>query len=138
MGLFLLLLIVVDMKSLSIISIILVIISLYPISLHGGGPSGSTNNHLSMPLGLTLSVIPGFGAGNYYAKDYSKGITFTALDTSLASLSIWAYTSTKVTDYSVLSLGVIPAVILFFKVIQFKTVYDDIETYNNRYIFIKP
>ncbi|MGB9599331.1 MAG: hypothetical protein ACPL7I_02160 [Myxococcota bacterium] len=95
-------------------------------------------NRLNMGTGLTLSIIPGFGAGNYYAHNFSKGLTFTFIDASLLGISIWAYTGTKLTDYSVISIGVVPAVLLIFKVIQVKTVYDDIEAYNNRYIFYKP
>jgi hypothetical protein len=118
--------------------IVAILTYMHPLSLHSAEPLRSPGEELSLPLGLTLSIIPGFGAGNYYAKDYSKGMTFTLLDASLLSLSIWAYTSTKITDYSVLSLGVIPAVLLFFKVIQAKSAYDDIDAYNNRYIFIRP
>lgn len=93
---------------------------------------------LNPNVGLTLSIIPGFGAGNYYAHNFSKGLTFTFIDASLFGISLWAYTSTKITDYSLISIGIIPTVLLLFKVIQFKTVYDDIEAYNNRYIFNKP
>ncbi len=109
-----------------------------PLNLYSADSSIRHEQELSMPLGLTLSVLPGFGAGNYYAKNYSKGVTFTFIDASLTGISVWAYTSTKVTDYSIISIGVIPAILLMFKAIQFKTVYDDIEAYNNRYIFTKP
>lgn len=97
--------------------------------------ANKTDTRLSLTTGLILSIIPGLGAGNYYAKNYSKGITFTLLDTSLLGLSLWAYTNTKVTNYSLISLGVIPALLIIFKAIQIKTVYDDIDAYNNRYIF---
>ncbi|MCX7945200.1 MAG: hypothetical protein N2746_11900 [Deltaproteobacteria bacterium] len=98
----------------------------------------NSKNELSLSTGLALSIIPGFGAGNYYAKNFSKGLTFTLIDASLTGITIWAYTETKITDYSIISLGVIPTILILFKAIQFKTVYDDIEAYNNRYTFKKP
>lgn len=103
--------------------------------------SESVNNQkdqLNMPLALTISIIPGFGSGNYYAHNYSKGLTFTIIDASLVGISIWAYTETRITDYSFISLGVIPTVLLILKIIQAKTVYDDIEAYNSRYGFSRP
>ncbi len=122
-----------------IIVVFCIFVSLYQIPdvLAAQNPT-IQNTELSMPVGLTLSIIPGFGMGNYYAKNYPKGITFTLLDSSLTGISLWAYTSTKVTDYSVISIGVIPAILLFFKIIQIKTTYDDIESYNSRYLFKKP
>ncbi len=126
------------MRIISILILLTMFIVITQDELYSSENEIKRNEELSLPLGLTLSVIPGFGAGNYYANNFSKGLTFTFLDTSLTGISVWAYTSTKVTDYSVISIGIIPAVLLLFKVIQFKTVYDDIEAYNSRYIFKKP
>ncbi len=126
------------MRILLFLILLTAITTLIQCEVYASENRARAGEELSMPLGLTLSVIPGFGAGNYYAHNYPKGLTFTFLDASLTGISIWAYTSTKVTDYSLISIGVIPAILLLFKIIQFKSVYDDIEAYNNRYIFKKP
>lgn len=115
----------------------LIISILFPIDLRSQENIPEQNNRLNLPLGISLAVI-GFGAGNYYSQNISKGITFTFIDASLTGLTIWAYTGTKINDYSLISIGVIPAVLLLFRAIEVKTVYDEIEAYNNRYIFSKP
>ncbi len=122
------------MKILIITTAIILLCSTPSFSLESSRPQ----EQLSMPLALTLSIAPGLGAGNYYANNISKGLTFTFIDATLIGTSIWAYTGTKVTDYSLISLGVIPTILLIFKVIQIKTVYDDVEAYNHRYIFSRP
>lgn len=119
-------------------SVIIALLLFYSPSSIAAESVGDQKDQLNMPLALTISIIPGFGSGNYYAHNYSKGLTFTFIDTSLVGLSIWAYTETKITNYSFISLGVIPTVLLILKIIQAKTVYDDVEAYNNRYRSSRP
>ena len=104
-------------------------------SASGPVPNVSQNSEKSVAIAATLAIIPGFGAGHFYAGDNMRGISFVILDTAVTgtvvTVCILHYTSV-VPDFMKVAIIIFPILLVVERGLQAWSAARTVEVENNR------
>jgi TM2 domain-containing membrane protein YozV len=89
----------------------------------------------SLALAVTLAIIPGFGAGHFYAGDITRGISFAVVDTfvtgTVVTVCILHYTS-MVPTFMKVAIIIFPILLCVERGLQAWSAAKTVEVENNR------
>ena len=89
----------------------------------------------SMAVAVTLTIIPGFGAGHFYLGDKHDGVTYAVLDAAIGGAALGSFIATEVGNYATfakVALIVMPLLWAAAKTMEVVDVVKSVEVANNR------
>jgi TM2 domain-containing membrane protein YozV len=93
------------------------------------------HKEVSMAVAVTLTYLPGFGAGHFYAGDTNRGITYLVVDTAIWGFGISSFImqvlSTAPT-YTKVALILFPIIFAGMKAVETVDIVRTVEVENNR------
>jgi TM2 domain-containing membrane protein YozV len=90
---------------------------------------------VNLGVAVTLTILPGFGAGHFYADDVKRGITYCVADGAIWGFGISSFILHALTvapDYTKVAMIIFPLIWAALKGVEIYDIVEAVEVANNR------